>query len=98
MVVTAQWRSLEFFEKEKIPETDLEWLPELNHTAVTSSRSFLFFGDKTGRIHVINNNLKLVFDWTAFNIKVTYLKHIKQKNLLISIGVISITRYIKKFK
>eukprot|EP00732_Lithocolla_globosa_P001976 Lithocolla_globosa_v1_NODE_1146_length_2839_cov_36.775503.p1 type:complete len:487 gc:universal NODE_1146_length_2839_cov_36.775503:1283-2743(+) len=88
--LTMSWRKFIFFEQSvvKDPSTGSDYhsqIQSLDVTSVTSGRGQLVFGDSSGYIHLADRS----FDFStfqAYEVTVTHLKQMKQRNILISIG------------
>ncbi|KAJ3270632.1 Vacuolar protein sorting-associated protein 11 [Terramyces sp. JEL0728] len=71
------WRQFNFFEKEQL---------EFSIANTSATCNGVFIGDLQGNIHQCNRSLKPIMSFKAYPNRITHLKYIKKKGILLSIG------------
>eukprot|EP00163_Fabomonas_tropica_P014549 TRINITY_DN2645_c0_g3_i4.p1 TRINITY_DN2645_c0_g3~~TRINITY_DN2645_c0_g3_i4.p1 ORF type:complete len:454 (+),score=82.80 TRINITY_DN2645_c0_g3_i4:150-1511(+) len=78
-----QWRRFQFFEKDLVKETGE--IDKLDIQCTASGRGHLLFADSTGMIVVADRNFA-VHSFPAYDLQVTHLVQLRQRNILVSVG------------
>ncbi|KAJ3414393.1 Vacuolar protein sorting-associated protein 11 [Chytridiales sp. JEL 0842] len=91
MGTTVQWRQFEFFDRETVvdnadPAKVPAWLQTTEITACTGGRGSLFFADIKGHIHIVNSGMSVIYSYQAYTQKVTHIKLLKSRNIMVTIG------------
>ncbi|KAJ3252077.1 Vacuolar protein sorting-associated protein 11 [Boothiomyces macroporosus] len=71
------WRQFNFFEKEQV---------DFNIANPSACCNGVFIGDMQGNVHQCNRSLKPIMSFKAYPNRITHLKFIKKKSILLSIG------------
>ncbi|RUS22924.1 hypothetical protein BC937DRAFT_94921 [Endogone sp. FLAS-F59071] len=83
----AQWRQFAFFDRIS-PETGdtAHVLQNINATAFTSGRGRLVVADAQGSVHIMDRSFSVQSFIAYDGGRITHLKQLKQKNILITVG------------
>ncbi|KAJ3221469.1 Vacuolar protein sorting-associated protein 11 [Clydaea vesicula] len=95
------WRQLAFFEKEKVQQVNSSsspnWLKSIDEiTSATSGKGLLYFGDSTGKITIVNNQMEVELEFQAYSNKISQLK--SDENLIPTIKVWNLDKIDKSTK
>jgi len=85
-----QWRKFTFFDKILVGDPSNASISNkeiqgLDIKACTSGRGQILLGDSSGYVHIADRNFTLT-SFQAYEVSVSHLKQMKQRNVLISIG------------
>lgn len=88
--IPPSWRKFDFFESHLItdpasPNEPHRGIKALDVTCVATGRGQVVFGDSSGLIHIADRSFNLS-SFQAYNVRVSHLKQMKLRNILISIG------------
>ncbi|TPX44023.1 hypothetical protein SeMB42_g03800 [Synchytrium endobioticum] len=89
--MTLQWRQFNFVDRYAVsdplePTQPIQWLQNLDIVSWTSGRGHLCFGDASGNVHMVDHSMALAYAFQAYPKRVTHLKMLKHKNVLVTIG------------
>ncbi|TPX36028.1 hypothetical protein SmJEL517_g01773 [Synchytrium microbalum] len=84
--MTLQWRQFNFVDRYTVSDPADPSKPDLDVTSSTSGRGHLFFGDAAGSVYMVDHTMAVAYSFQAYHKRVTHLKMLKQKNVLVTIG------------
>jgi vacuolar protein sorting-associated protein 11 len=83
------WKRFQFFDKELVKSEGSneahELFKKLDITACAGGRGSLIFGDAEGFLNVVDRDFKAEA-WQAYEHRVTHLKQLQRRNIVVSIG------------
>ncbi|KAI9309494.1 hypothetical protein BJ944DRAFT_172889 [Cunninghamella echinulata] len=87
----TQWKQFNFFDKQVVtepnnPSSSPEVFKKTNIEVTTSGRGHIYLADSSGSIFIIDKNFKTQTFPAHEGSRITHLKQLKQKNILISIA------------